>query len=176
MAGARLSVSAAAWGACINGLLFAGLVVLSTLRVQNWVTIGPIEWISVAVGLTGSTVLSLAVAFRTRDLVYRSAAEALSAERAVTKLGAYVSAEFASEVMNQRDLQLGGKKQQVAVLFSDLRGFTRYSESLSPEELVGQLNEYLCEMVAVIDKHQGVVDKYIGDAIMAVFGAPKTRG
>ncbi|MCR9293279.1 MAG: adenylate/guanylate cyclase domain-containing protein [bacterium] len=175
MAGARLSVAAAAWGACINGLLFSGLVVLSTLRVQNWVTIGPIEWVSVAAGLIGASILSLAIAFRTRDLVYRSATEALSAERALAKLGAYVSMEFASEVMKHKELHLGGKRQCVAVLFSDLRGFTRYSETLPPEELVEQLNVYLSEMVAVIDKHQGVVDKYIGDAIMAVFGAPDTR-
>ncbi len=63
----------------------------------------------------------------------------------------------------------------MAVLFSDLRGFTSYAEKLSPEELVRELNAYLEEMVAVITAHGVVVDKYIGDGIMAVFGAPRTR-
>lgn len=174
-AGARISTLAAVWGAAVNSVLFGGLVILSTTQVNNWTTIGPIEWITVAIGLVGSTILSVAVAARTRELVFLSALETKSAERAISKLGAYVSNEVASELLKQDELKLGGTLQPVAVLFSDLRGFTRYSEDLEPTELVQQLNEYLDAMVAAINKHEGVVDKYMGDGIMAVFGAPITR-
>jgi adenylate cyclase len=61
------------------------------------------------------------------------------------------------------------------VLFSDLRGFTRYSEKISPERLVSELNAYLDVMVTVVRKHGGMVDKYIGDAIMVVFGLPEPQ-
>jgi adenylate cyclase len=60
----------------------------------------------------------------------------------------------------------------VTVLFSDLRNFTRMSEALSPEEMLAILNHYFTRMAAIVEKHGGVVDKYVGDALMALFGAP----
>ncbi|MGZ3722055.1 MAG: adenylate/guanylate cyclase domain-containing protein [Bdellovibrionales bacterium] len=71
------------------------------------------------------------------------------------------------------DLQLGGSKKNVTVFFSDIRDFTKFSEGHTPEEVVAMLNEYFEVMVGLINKHGGVVDKFIGDAIMAVWGAPK---
>lgn len=71
------------------------------------------------------------------------------------------------------DLQLGGSKKLVTVFFSDIRDFTRFSEGHTPEEVVEMLNEYFQIMVSIINRHGGVVDKFIGDAIMAVWGAPK---
>jgi len=67
---------------------------------------------------------------------------------------------------------LDGENRTVTVLFSDLVGFTSISEGLSPKELVHFINEYLSEMTAIIEDHGGFVDKFIGDAIVAVFGAP----
>lgn len=74
----------------------------------------------------------------------------------------------------QNDIGLGGQNKDVVVFFSDIRGFTSFSENKSPEEVVQMLNEYFGVMVGIINKHGGVVDKFIGDAIMAVWGAPKT--
>lgn len=74
----------------------------------------------------------------------------------------------------QGEVSLGGQKKDVVVFFSDIRGFTAFSEKRSPEEVVEMLNEYFGVMVGIINKHGGVVDKFIGDAIMAVWGAPKS--
>lgn len=69
-------------------------------------------------------------------------------------------------------LKLGGDRKELTVLFSDIRDFTTKSEKLPPEKLVRLLNEYLTEMTDVIFQYKGTVDKYVGDAIMAIFGAP----
>jgi adenylate cyclase len=69
-------------------------------------------------------------------------------------------------------VSLGGQSLPVTVLFSDIRGFTSISEQMDPQRVVALLNEYFTEMVDIVMNEGGVVDKYIGDAIMAIFGAP----
>jgi len=75
-------------------------------------------------------------------------------------------------VKNPEKLKLGGEKREISVLFSDIRDFTSISEKLSPEEIANLLHEYLTPMSEVIFQHDGLLDKYIGDAIMALFGTP----
>ena len=171
-AGVRLSPTAALYGAGLNSVMLIGLVAASTVKVNDLKVLGWAEWITVGVALVGSTVLGVTVATRTRRLVEQSARETLVSEAARNKLGAYLSPEVASLVLQESVLRLGGERQQVAVLFSDLRGFTSYAESLAPEEIVDQLNSYMHAMVDTITAHRGIVDKFMGDGIMAVFGAP----
>ncbi|MFV8259704.1 adenylate/guanylate cyclase domain-containing protein [Bdellovibrio bacteriovorus] len=79
-----------------------------------------------------------------------------------------------AEDLINKDIGVGGQTKDVVVFFSDIRGFTAFSEKRSPEEVVEMLNEYFGVMVKIINSHGGVVDKFIGDAIMAVWGAPKS--
>jgi len=85
----------------------------------------------------------------------------------------YLSPEVINELMNNPDkLKLGGERKVLTVMFSDIRGFTSISEQLSPEQISNLLNEYLTVMTKIIFEYNGTVDKFIGDAIMAFWGAP----
>lgn len=89
-------------------------------------------------------------------------------------LSQYLSPSVVAEVTRDPDsLKLGGDEREMTVLFSDLRGFTSISETMDPETLVHLLTEYLTVMSDIVFKHQGTIDKYMGDAIMAFWGAPQ---
>jgi adenylate cyclase len=86
-------------------------------------------------------------------------------------LGKVVSPAVAAELL-RKNVTLGGEEREVTVLFSDIRSFTTMCEALGPQEMLGILNHYFTRMSAIVEAHGGVVDKYVGDAIMALFGAP----
>jgi adenylate cyclase len=88
-----------------------------------------------------------------------------------TTLGKYMT-EAVMEHLLAGKLQLGGESLEVSVMFTDIRSFTSISEKMDPQHLVALLNEYFTAMVGIVFQEDGVVDKYIGDAILAVFGAP----
>ncbi|HRX15685.1 MAG TPA: adenylate/guanylate cyclase domain-containing protein [Spirochaetota bacterium] len=96
-------------------------------------------------------------------------------ERIKDAFGKFVNPEIAERVTKEQ-LTLGGEMKNAAVFFSDIRSFTAISEKLHPEKVVEFLNEYMTLMVDCIDKTHGVVDKFIGDAIMALWGTPISRG
>lgn len=90
-----------------------------------------------------------------------------------TTFSKFVSKDVVDELLkNPENLNLGGSKKDITIFFSDIRGFTTMSEKMGPEELVQFLNQYLSEMTEIIIEFKGTIDKYMGDAIMAFWGAP----
>ncbi len=94
-------------------------------------------------------------------------------EKIKQAMGKYLSQDVMKNVVkNIDDLKLGGKRAVVTVLFSDIRGFTSLSEKMPADEVSKILNEYFSEMEPIITKYNGVINKFIGDAVMALFGEP----
>jgi class 3 adenylate cyclase len=90
--------------------------------------------------------------------------------------GRYVTKEVVEELLGSPDgLKLGGEKREVTIMFSDLRGFTPLSEHLSPDQIIGLLNRFLGKMADIISSYKGTVNEFVGDAVLAFFGAPVKR-
>ena len=169
-AGLRLSRRVAIYGATMS-LSFAAISVYIDSVWNAAINTTSFDHLFVAfVILVGGAGMCIGIAARNRALVYDGAEASVRAERARQRLGVYVSEELTNRILETPELQLGGSRQPVAVLFSDLRDFTAYSERLPPERLVRELNAYLDAMVKAVRAEGGVVDKFIGDSIMVVFG------
>lgn len=106
-------------------------------------------------------------------VLFQYVAEEREKRKVRRALALYLSPSMAELVSSHPErLALGGEKRDLTVFFSDIRGFTSISEKLAPEQLVELLNQYLGDMTDIIFSHDGMLDKYIGDAVMAVWGAP----
>lgn len=90
--------------------------------------------------------------------------------------GRYLSKDVVENLLaSPEGLALGGEKRTITILMSDLRGFSALSEKLDPEQVVAMLNGYLGKMADIVTQHNGTIDEFIGDAILALFGAPVAR-
>ncbi|MEO0510110.1 MAG: adenylate/guanylate cyclase domain-containing protein [Verrucomicrobiota bacterium] len=106
-------------------------------------------------------------------ILIRIGSEEWQRRRIKNLFGAYVSPSLVNDMVeSHRDPELGGTEAEVTALFSDVEGFSSLSEELKPNELVALMNEYLGEMTETFQAEQGTLDKYIGDAIVTMFGMP----
>ncbi len=118
-------------------------------------------------------VMTLAFTLYLCHTIYGYLIETRGKRQLSTLFGQYVPPELVEEMDDNKDLlNMDSDSREMTVLFSDIRGFTTISESLKPRELSLLMNEYLTPMTRVIHSHRGTIDKYMGDAIMAFWGAP----
>ncbi len=168
--------------AVLLGLLALGVALVGGIVVAGWIAHPLRELAQVArrirlghldvtlvprsrdeIGVLTRAMSDMARALRDRDFIRET-------------LGRYVSPELAAQVLRDPEaLQLGGEVREVAMLMSDLRGFSELSERLGPSAMIGLLNRYLAAMTPVIQQHRGIIDEFIGDAIFVLFGAPFGR-
>jgi adenylate cyclase len=112
------------------------------------------------------------------DIVYIVVTEQADKRFVKELFGRYISPQIANEIVSRADsgqLQLGGEQREVSVFFADIRGFTRISEQLSPEAVMQMLNTYLSVIADEVIRHDGIVNKFVGDNIMAVWNAPQSQ-
>ena len=154
---------------------------LFTIIMAIFIT-GPVKKLMKAMRLVGGGDLNQTVYVRVTDEIgvladnFNEMTEGLrEKEKIRSAMNKAVSKEIA-EVMLSGELKLGGDDKYITVLFSDIRGFTTISENLAAEEVVSLLNEYLTLMTNIIEENRGIVDKFVGDEIMALWGAPKSYG
>ncbi|RJO63927.1 MAG: CHASE2 domain-containing protein [Myxococcales bacterium] len=160
--GVVLGLVPALWGA-----LFIVFVVFGFLTVDKYLFFAHGYWMHTVLPLSEAFVIFLFC------YVYRYMTEEREKKRTRAAFKQYLNESVVEHVMSKYGgLKLGGEKREISVLFSDIRGFTTLSETLSPEELGNMLTEYLNPMTEIVLQSEGVLDKYMGDAIMAFWGAP----
>jgi len=156
-------------GVIVPGITFLWLAwtyhdFVSKSLLWNWTVPG----LTVAFGFTGVTAF--------RQVVEAKAKRQMEARSEFIQqtFGRYLSDEVVKKLVESPEgLQLGGEKKRITILMSDLRGFTSLCERSSPEIVISMLNKYLGTMADLVLKHKGTVDEFIGDAILALFGAPE---
>jgi adenylate cyclase len=144
-----------------GAVLFVGLLALTGIELVHYTLLPLASVLTSVLVIFFGIVIALEVAITKDQAFIRNT------------FAKYVSEKVVNELLQHPELlHLGGEERVVSVLFSDIANFTTLSEHLPPRALVGLLNNYLTEMTAIVLEQGGIIDKYIGDGIMAEFGAP----
>ncbi len=154
---------------------FSPLAVVAAIGTGLTVVIGVnlIAWISYGAVLPLASLVSFMMIESVLLLVYGYFIEQRRKRRQSRIFGQYVPPEIVRELdENETEASLAGESREMSVLFSDVRGFTTISEGLEPRALTQLMNEFLTPITGVIQAHRGTIDKYMGDAVMAFWGAP----
>jgi adenylate cyclase len=174
----------------VTGFTMAAVMSLVTLRLRNRfvVPLGAaiaLGYIGVAAALfqrgwiVNAVDPPVALAFAmVAGLVYRVASERAAQQEVIELFGRHVTSQVAEELVRQADtgeLQLGGETREITALFADIRGFTTLSGGMDPSVLVRLLNERFSLIVDVVADHDGIVNKFIGDALVAFWNAPRDQ-
>ncbi|BBB25819.1 CHASE2 domain-containing protein [Amphritea japonica] len=166
----------------ISGLLLSILIPRSSVAFSTLITLGwtacligfnlyawqSLFWV-IPLGYSLLLVLLLYLFQQTTGYFF----EARNIQQLAGQFGQYIPPEVVLELGRQDEgVQLSGENRDMTILFSDVRGFTQISEQLTPQQLTRLMNVYLTDMTRIIHQQRGTVDKYIGDAVMAFWGAP----
>jgi adenylate cyclase len=165
----------------LGGLLLTFLSLrLSPLKAAFWVAITMLAYTGASIGLfsrdilltTAPPLLTFPAVFLSL-VVFRYFTEEREKRRIRGIFQKYVSADVVDRlIQDPKEIKLGGEERELTVLFCDLEGFTTYSEQFSPQEMVALLSEYFTDMTDQIFAHEGTLKEYVGDELMAIFGAP----
>jgi len=161
----RQRVQSALCAPLLSGQGVLGLIYLDNLGATHSFSEEDLEFLTAFAGM-------VSMAIENSQLVERVRREAV----VLSNFQRYFAPDLARQIVDQEgEIQLGGAKRRVAILFSDIRGFTSLSERMSPDEIASLLTSYFTEMVEIVFEHGGTLDKFIGDALMALWGAPLAR-
>jgi adenylate cyclase len=173
----RLTASLAIFTGCVAGLEYAALghhYLGTPAGAATYVTSsGPIY--AKAVILIGAGVVCGFVAAQIRQRLVASLAALTDRNRVVGMFGQYVSPAVVDELLTRR-VEAGGEERNVTMMFLDIRGFTAFAERRTPTEVVDYLNTLFGALIAVVNAHHGIINKFLGDGFMACFGAPLSDG
>jgi adenylate cyclase len=164
--------------ALLLGLFFAGRIASPLRQLTEYARLLATRNFSARVDVKTRDELSvLAHSMNTAAADLQASEERIKTEVAIrTDLGRYIPAELVEQIVRrERDMALGGTRRSITVMFADVVGFTPLTEQLAPEHVVTILNELFTILTGIVFRHGGTVDKFVGDCVMAMWGAPSDQ-
>ena len=171
LGGIRYSLGATLYAGAMSAVCYTIIAIRNDLTV-----IGHVDTMELIIRVLAMIFTALIAGYVVENgmlLVNRIVDEEIKSKRIKDTLARYVSVQVADEILKSKPgFLMRGEKRDVTILLSDIRGFTQIAENISAEEVVELLNAYFSRMIDIVFKYRGTLDKFMGDAILVVFGAP----